>query len=89
MPTITFPETSIVVNDEIVGRLEQVQDEVYIKIQDETVARFKIIEPMKNAKHWLSFMLSHVTASELVECLCQRNTTPIELAESMGYVTLY
>lgn len=92
MNKVTFKNDEIMVNGEVVGRLDG-SKEVYVRLLSEqnkleVVARFKYRSPKASAKDWLKFILQFYNSMRLVQLLhVERKVAPLTLAENHGYVS--
>jgi|KBSSwiStaDraftv2_1062776.scaffolds.fasta_scaffold00022_215 hypothetical protein len=81
---VTIAANLIFVDGNRVGMVSG-RSEVYVIIDEprEAIARFKYRAPMAKAKSWVKFVFARLTVTEMLVLL--KNTTPLELAWSLGY----
>lgn len=95
MKKVTVKENIVFVNGIEVARLEG-RGEVYITMKNpetgfqQAIARFKYRSPRACANHWVKFIFAKMEASEiwskLTTTVQAERTSPVELAETFGYV---
>jgi len=92
MTKVTFVENDVLVNGEVVARMDG-RGEVYITMKNAegnfvVVSRFKYMRPKAGAKHWLKFILARMTSTDIVARLTNREasdrTSPLGLAQELG-----
>ena len=92
MTKVTFVENDVLVNGEVVARMDG-RGEVYITMKNAegnfvVVSRFKYMRPKAGAKHWLKFILARMSSTDIVARLTNREasdrTSPLGLAQEIG-----
>lgn len=87
MFTVKIEENQIFQNGQHVGSLSGTRNELWLKLGNETIARFKHHKPKANAVDFVKYVLARAIVGEVISGC--KASTPIEWAMNMwGYESL-